>query len=344
VKVGKGWYDHEFALTREGLKQQGHRDHHVAWNWISVQLDNGIEITAYDIFNGDANGQPCASWAIVVDPCGNRRQCRAFTFEPLESWTSARTFIDYPISWRLEIPEIELSLDVKAAFEKQEFITIISEPSFWEGRVHIYGEPLAINAGCAAYFLVEILIQESKLTDQEKLQVYSLYFEALRVAHAGQGADLSGLDALMPQVVESGDGQLLEQRVLAIHRLKSPAPVRALTMLGATIGGGTPHQINAIGHFFEMIGLAFQIVDDVLNLRGFKNDLKSKGEDISAGKVTIPIAKAMSRLPLRERRELWETLSSKPADPAVIAAVIAQQPKACNERSATSARIGRSLP
>ncbi|MGH9849842.1 MAG: hypothetical protein ACREBD_08285 [Blastocatellia bacterium] len=40
--------------------------------------------------------------------------------------------------------------------------------------------------------------------------------------------------------------------------------------------------------------------------------------------MTIPIAKAMSRLPLRERRELWETISSKPTDPAVIAAVIEQ--------------------
>jgi geranylgeranyl pyrophosphate synthase len=111
---------------------------------------------------------------------------------------------------------------------------------------------------------------------------------------------------------------------LAIHRLKSAAPVRSLAMMGATVGGGTTAQIEALGHFFEMLGLAFQIVDDELNLRGFKNNLKSRGEDISAGKVTIPIAKAMSRLPLRERRELWETLSSKPTDPAVIAAVIEQ--------------------
>src|SRR5262249_14340575 len=156
----------------------------------------------------------------------------------------------------------------------------------------------------------------TRLSDREKLRLYTLYFEALRAAHAGQAADINGLDALMPHVIESGDGQLLEQRVLAIHRLKSAAPVRALAMLGATIGGGSADQVEAIGHFFEAIGLAFQIVDDTLNLRGFKNNLKSKGEDITAGKVTIPIAKAMARLPLNERRELWGTLSSKPTDPA----------------------------
>ena len=47
-------------------------------------------------------------------------------------------------------------------------------------------------------------------------------------------------------------------------------------------------------------------------------------QDVTAGKVTIPMAKAMSRLSLIERRELWETLSSKPDDPAVIAGVIEQ--------------------
>lgn len=477
VKEGNGWYDHEFALSGEGAKEKGYHEHNVAWNWISVQLDNGFEITAYDLFDGDANGERCACWAIVVDPAGNWRRCRSFNFEPLEYWTSARTFIDYPTDWRLDIPEIGLSLAVKAAFETQEFITVISEPSFWEGRINtsgvmngepvsglgyvertwfdeldtlsqflnaagrqtrkaaqdllpaqptyeqarrliaseehshylegldltqynqsliapiremvdragkawrsyamlacidavggdpqeftsclavpellhtgsliiddvedrssirrggpachlLYGEALAINAGCAAYFLSEVLIHEIRLTDKEKLRIYALYFEALRAAHAGQAADIDGLDALMPRVIESGDGQLLEQRVLAIHRLKSAAPVRALAMLGATIGGGTTHQIEAIGHFFEMIGLAFQIVDDTLNLRGFKNDLKSKGEDITAGKVTIPIAKAMSRLSLKDRRGLWETVSSKPTDPAVIAAVI-EQLEAC---------------
>ena len=192
----------------------------------------------------------------------------------------------------------------------------------------LYGEAIAINAGCAAYFLAEVLIHGANLTDQEKLRLYALYFEALRAAHAGQAADIAGLDALMPDVAESGDGHLLEQRVLAIHRLKSAAPVRALAMLGATVGGGTTEQVEAVGSFFEAIGLAFQIVDDTLNLRGFKNDLKSKGEDIAAGKVTIPIAKAMSRLPLNARLELWKTVSSKPTDPAVIAAVI-EQLEAC---------------
>src|SRR5262249_15149553 len=64
------------------------------------------------------------------------------------------------------------------------------------------------------------------------------------------------------------------------------------------------------------------IVDDVLNLRGFKNDLKARGEDITNGAVTLPIAKAMARLDGGERKKLAATLRSRPTDVTVVAGVI----------------------
>src|SRR5262245_30027393 len=139
LKEGSGWYDHEFAIPGEEAEENVYREQNVAWNWISVQLDNGYEVTAYDLFDGASEGRCCACWAIVVDPAGNRRQAPSFLFESLDSWTSARTFMEYPTRWRLDIPEMRLSLSVEAEFERQEFITIISEPSFWEGRVKISG-------------------------------------------------------------------------------------------------------------------------------------------------------------------------------------------------------------
>lgn len=481
LSLGSGWYDHEFGRPGHE-KHESFVEQNIAWNWISAQLDNGYEVTAYDLFDIGHNGQGCGRWAIVIDPAGAQclsgRERHAFTFEPLDSWTSTRTFTDYPTRWRLEIPEAQIYLTVEASFAAQEFVTIISKPAFWEGRVNvrgvmdgeevngfgfvertgfeapetlgdfmaaageqtrnavrsllpekpscekarrliaseahdhylsgldisqyartvirplremidrsgkawrsyaflacidvvggdsqefaewlalpellhtgslivddvedrsivrrggpacheIYGEALAINAGTVAYFLGQVLVNDSRLTDAEKLRFYDLYFEALRAAHAGQAIDIDGLDALMPRAVESGDGELIEQRVLAIHRLKSAVPVRSLAMMGAVIGRGAPAQVEGLGHFFEMVGLAFQIMDDALNLRGFKNDLKSRGEDISCGKVTMPVAKAMSRLAEEERRSLWETISSRPTDPDVIAGVIAKLESCC---------------
>jgi geranylgeranyl pyrophosphate synthase len=185
-----------------------------------------------------------------------------------------------------------------------------------------YGEAVAMNAGTAAYFLGERLLERTLVPDAQKLRLYDLYFEALRAGHAGQAIDLDGLAAFVPDVVESGDSSMLERRVLAIHRFKTAAPASALARMGAVVGGGTEAQIQAVGRYFDALGLAFQIVDDVLNLKGFKGDLKQKGEDISQGKVTLPVARALGRLDKDARIALWRDVSSKPEDPKVVRSVI----------------------
>lgn len=186
----------------------------------------------------------------------------------------------------------------------------------------VYGMPLAINAGTACYFMGQKLLAGPKMSDRTKVRLYDLYFSALRAGHAGQAFDLEGPADAVPHAVRTGDGAALEQRVLSIHRLKTAAPAGALSRMGAVAGGGSDVQVEELGRFFEAVGLAFQIIDDVLNLRGFERDLKTKGEDIRHGKVTLPVAKALSRLGPDERRQLWETVRSKPQAPSVVGAAI----------------------
>ena len=176
----------------------------------------------------------------------------------------------------------------------------------------IYGEPIAINAGSACYFIGQICVYNAKdLDDSKKLRIYHLYFEALRAAHSGQALDIHGLDYMMEDVVANGGGPLLEERVLGIHRLKSAAPASYLAQIGGILGGGSEVQIKGLADYYEALGISFQIIDDTLNLRGFKDGLKTKGEDITAGKITYPIAKAMTKLDLSDRQRLWEIVGSK---------------------------------
>jgi geranylgeranyl pyrophosphate synthase len=91
--------------------------------------------------------------------------------------------------------------------------------------------------------------------------------------------------------------------------------------MGAIIGGGSDAQIELMGAYFEAIGVAFQIIDDVLNLRGLPG--KTKGEDLMAGKITHPVAKAMQRLDKPARAALWETIKSHTTDVAIIDGAIA---------------------
>ena len=187
----------------------------------------------------------------------------------------------------------------------------------------IYGEPQAINSGTAAFFIGAPVLRSDKLTDRQLVQLYEIYFDGLRAGHAGQALDLDGFLPLMEQAIDSDElSSTLVSRVLAVHRLKTGAPAGCLARIGALAGGGTQQQISALGLYFEDVGLAFQIVDDVLNLRGFKGNWKSYGEDVTHGKITLPVARGMARLPAADRRWLFETLRSKPEDRETIARVI----------------------
>jgi len=146
----------------------------------------------------------------------------------------------------------------------------------------IYGEPLCINSGTAAYFMCEHLIKAPGLSAETLNKVYQLYFACLRGGHAGQALDIYGLDYLMPDAIEQGKSELLEERSLAIHMLKTAVPAGTLARMGALVGGGTDEQVDAVGKYFESIGLAFQIMDDVLNLRGLYFGKADTGKDTIA--------------------------------------------------------------
>jgi geranylgeranyl diphosphate synthase type II len=74
-----------------------------------------------------------------------------------------------------------------------------------------------------------------------------------------------------------------------MHRKKTGALIRASAAAGALLGGGTPAQIAAIDLAAAEFGLAFQIVDDVLDVEGASAELgKTAGKDAAAGKPTYP--------------------------------------------------------
>ena len=471
IAQGTAWYDHEFGKHLRA-QTESEKSSDIGWNWCGVQLSDGTAISAYALMD-EKTLESCGQWAVAVAPDGTPRSFPAMTLEARQAWTSTRTFQDYPTRWTLTVPGADLQLELDAAFDDQEFVTLISKPAFWEGRVTVtgtfggravsglgyversgmttianldgffaavgrqvrksvdallprrpsfeqtrdliasperpqymdgvdleqfartmvdpirditdrggkswrsyealaccdvvggdsrefvqwlampelmhvgslivddvqdrstvrrggpathlvHGEAIAINAGTACYFLGQKLLFSKRVSAHDRLRLYDLYFESLRAGHAGQALDLDGHGAFMPGAVQRGDGHGVELRVLAVHRLKTAVPAASLARMGALVGGGTEAQIEGVGLFFEALGLAFQIIDDVLNLRGFQGDLKDRGEDIAHGKVTLPVAKAMALMPLAGRQALWQTLQDKPTDPAVISQSIAE--------------------
>jgi len=189
----------------------------------------------------------------------------------------------------------------------------------------MYGEPVAINSGTSGYFIaIQALSKCVNVTDVQRARIYETYFDTLRAAHVGQAMDVHGQDEMMEECIENGDSQALVRRVICTHRLKSAVPAGNLARMGALIGGGTEQQMSCLGLYFESVGVAFQIIDDVINLRGFPGNTKRRGEDICAGKITFPVAMGMGRLSKSHRRRIWDIIRSKPQDQTVVEQVCDQ--------------------
>ena len=90
-------------------------------------------------------------------------------------------------------------------------------------------------------------------------------------------------------------GDVSVRRYMERCRLKTAVLFRAACELGALEGGGS---IEALGTFGEQIGLAFQILDDVLDVSGPPERTgKPQGADLLDGTITLPLIEARSRDP-----------------------------------------------
>ena len=87
----------------------------------------------------------------------------------------------------------------------------------------------------------------------------------------------------------AGGASLNRAELEDMHRRKTAALMRAAAVAGAIMAGGSDDLITAIDEYATHLGLAFQIVDDILDVSGASGELgKTAGKDAAAGKSTYP--------------------------------------------------------
>ena len=88
----------------------------------------------------------------------------------------------------------------------------------------------------------------------------------------------------------AGEGLALSRDDLdAIHRTKTGALIAASVCVGGLAANAGREQVEAFGQFGDSIGLAFQIMDDVLDVTSSSDRLgKTAGRDVEMGKSTYP--------------------------------------------------------
>jgi len=98
-----------------------------------------------------------------------------------------------------------------------------------------------------------------------------------------------------------------EARVRWIHERKTAALIAASLRMGAIAVGGDARLVDSLGEFGRRVGLAFQVVDDLLDEQGAAAELgKTPGKDRAQGKLTYPAAIGASA-----SRELAERLAGE---------------------------------
>ncbi len=157
-----------------------------------------------------------------------------------------------------------------------------------------FGEGIAILAGDS------LLAEAFALMAREPSDVASeLVGRKLRViqkvADAAGGTGMVGGQAIDLEAAAGRvalDGPALQ----SMHLKKTGALIRAAACAGAIITGATDAQVAAIDRFASELGLAFQIVDDVLDVESTTAQMgKATGKDEAAGKTTYPTLYGVGR-------------------------------------------------
>ncbi len=146
----------------------------------------------------------------------------------------------------------------------------------------VYGDALAILAGDALLTRAfEMVSLRSPGVSSERL---------LKVV--GELSLVAGAPGLVGGQVEDleGEGKEVDLDTLEfIHIHKTGALLKASVVSGAMIGGADDQMLSALSTYANGIGLAFQIIDDILDLTSSSDVLgKTAGKDLIADKTTYP--------------------------------------------------------
>jgi octaprenyl-diphosphate synthase len=140
-----------------------------------------------------------------------------------------------------------------------------------------------------------------------------LYMQAFKVAV--QERNFRILDSLIDLTQQMVEGELLQMEKLGklitldehfdlIFR-KTACLFSVCMRMGAILGGATPEQEEQVARYGRDLGMAFQIVDDVLDLTASEKVLgKPVASDLREGKVTMAVIHALERCTPAERKQI----------------------------------------
>ncbi len=167
---------------------------------------------------------------------------------------------------------------------------VIDKDPVRRGRpaVHIaFDEPTAIIAGDALFAIAFDVLATVEVDGERLRRLLRSVSNTVFLVAEGQQMDVDNEDR--PTVAREEYLDMVEKKTAVLFACAAEG--------GAIIGGGTEEQVRAMREYARLLGIGFQIWDDVLGLKGdAKRVGKPVGSDIRNGKRTLIVVDALERL------------------------------------------------
>jgi geranylgeranyl pyrophosphate synthase len=162
----------------------------------------------------------------------------------------------------------------------------------------LFGEAAAVLAGDALQaFAFDLLARNAEVPGIPARRVVLAIGELAGGIGAcgmvgGQMLDLRASappDGIAPGGAGRAETGSTREQLHRMHAMKTGALIRASLRIGALLGGASADAVDVLGRYGEHLGLAFQIVDDILDVAGDETALgKAVGSDAAHAKLTFP--------------------------------------------------------
>ncbi len=172
--------------------------------------------------------------------------------------------------------------------------------------VHIaYDMPTAIIAGDALFARAYEILADTEVDGERLRRLLRRVSDTVFLVAEGQQMDVDN----------EGRSEVSREEYLDMVEKKTAVLFACAAEGGAVIGGGSEEQISAMKEYARLLGIGFQIWDDVLGIKGdAKKTGKPVGSDIRNGKRTLIVVDALERLEGDARRDAFlETLGNEKA-------------------------------
>lgn len=217
---------------------------------------------------------------------------------------------------RLFSPENTHHINYAAAVEFMHTATllhddVVDESSKRRGKLAarmVWGNAASVLVG--DFLLGQAFMMMVETRDVDALGVLS---QAAAIIAEGEVFQLSKANDLSTQVDE----------YFAVIKAKTAALFEAATEVGAMAGGASEEQRKALKEFGAELGIAFQLVDDVLDYGGASGTIgKNVGDDLREGKMTLPILHALKNADEADCAFIKQHLGDADASAETVAKVV----------------------